>query len=82
MKNSSGQLAVHKLECEFIPPLDLPETWGLAWDRQIEAALAWQSVGGDLETGFEQSRGNNVRQFVDRRTRSVIIDFPDRRKAA
>ena len=82
MQISTGQLAANKFECEFIPPLDLPETWGLPWDRQIEAAMAWQMAGGNADTGFEQSRGNNVRQFVDRRVRNVIIDFPDRRKAA
>jgi len=82
MQISTGQLAANKLECEFIPPLDLPETWGLAWDRQIEAALAWQTAAGNVDTGFGQLRGNNVRQFTDRRVRSMIIDFPDRRKAA
>ena len=82
MQNSTGQLAAHRLECEFIPPLDLPQTWGLAWDRQIEVALAWQTVGGNVDAAFDRSRPSNVRQFVDRRTRSMIIDFPDRRKAA
>jgi hypothetical protein len=31
-------------DCEFVPPLDLPETWGIAWDRQLTAALAWQAA--------------------------------------
>ena len=36
-------------ENEFIPPLDLPETWGIAWDRQLDAALAWQAAGADAD---------------------------------
>lgn len=32
------------LEYEFIPPLELPETWGPSWDRQIEAVAAWQAA--------------------------------------
>lgn len=35
------------LDCEFLPPLDAPETWGQPWDRQIAAALAWQEAGGN-----------------------------------
>lgn len=82
MHSSMGQAGGHKLECEFIPPVDLPETWGLAWDRQVEAALAWQAAGGNTDGESAQWSGHNVRPFVDRRARSAVIDFPDRRKAA
>jgi len=82
MQDSTAQLNANKLECEFIPPLDLPETWGLAWDRQIDAARAWQAAGGNADSGSDQWSGQNVRPFVDRRSRALTIDFPDRRKAA
>lgn len=45
MKNGqAADVAATKGDCEFVPPIDLPETWGLAWDRQLGAALAWQAV--------------------------------------
>ena len=48
MQNSpTEQLRIENMECEFVPPLDLPETWGLAWERQLNAALAWQAANAD-----------------------------------
>jgi hypothetical protein len=38
-------------DCEFVPPLDLPETWGIAWDRQLIAALAWQAAHATAHGG-------------------------------
>ena len=35
--------------CEFVPPLDLSESWGVKWDRQISAAVAWQEARAELE---------------------------------
>ncbi|KON80010.1 hypothetical protein PA01_16390 [Azoarcus sp. PA01] len=52
MKNlPTEQLRTENMECEFVPPLDLPETWGLAWERQLDAVLAWQAAnaGSDAE---------------------------------
>ncbi|NMG54124.1 hypothetical protein [Aromatoleum aromaticum] len=48
MKNfPTEQLRTENMECEFVPPLDLPETWGLAWERQLNAVLAWQAANAD-----------------------------------
>lgn len=45
MTNSrSERVEAEYLEYEFIPPLNLPESWSMSWDRQIEAALAWQAA--------------------------------------
>jgi len=44
-------------ECEFIPPLDLPEAHGLPWEQQLNAALAWQAAGGNVDDGGD-SRTN------------------------
>lgn len=43
---------------EFVPPLQLPETWGAAWDRQLNAALAWQEAeaAADALTSATQSQ--------------------------
>ncbi|QTQ30534.1 hypothetical protein [Aromatoleum bremense] len=52
MKNSpTEQLRTENMECEFVPPLDLPETWGLAWERQLNAALAWQAANATADNG-------------------------------
>lgn len=51
MKNlPTEQLRTENMECEFVPPLDLPETWGLAWERQLDAVLAWQAANADSDT--------------------------------
>ena len=70
------------LESEFIPPLDFPETWGMSWDKQVAANLAWQEAGGNAAMHTQGRAGEKLLSFPDRRTRSVVIDFPDRRKAA
>lgn len=50
MKNfPTEQLRTENMECEFVPPLDLPETWGLAWERQLNAVLAWQAANADSD---------------------------------
>ncbi len=38
------EAAVRGSDCEFVPPPRLPETWGLSWERQMIAALAWQTA--------------------------------------
>lgn len=43
------RIRAEDFECEFIPPLDLPETHGLPWDQQVNAALAWQEAGGNVD---------------------------------
>lgn len=67
------------LESEFIPPLDFPETWGMPWDKQVAAALAWQEAGGNA--AMYARAGEKLLTFPDRRRRSAVIDFPDRRAA-
>jgi len=45
MRNTkSERVEAEYLEYEFVPPLDVPESWATSWDRQIEAALAWQAA--------------------------------------
>jgi hypothetical protein len=34
---------------EFVPPLNMPECWGVPWDRQLGAALAWQEARAELQ---------------------------------
>lgn len=34
---------------EFVPPPDMPESWGVPWDRQVEAAMAWQAAHAAAE---------------------------------
>lgn len=70
------------LECEFIPPLNFPETWGMPWDKQVAASLAWQEAGGNSAMHSGAWAGEKLLPFPDRRTRSVVIGFPDRRRAA
>lgn len=45
------------LEGEFIPPVGalLTESynWGIPWERQLEAALAWQSAGGNVDNEWD-----------------------------
>lgn len=69
------------LESEFIPPLDFPETWGMSWDKQVAATLAWQEAGGNVAMHTQGWAGEKLLSFPDRRKRSVGIDFPDRRAA-
>lgn len=43
--------------CEFFPPLDVgatvPEVLGVPWDRQVEAAAAWQAAGGNSDSELQ-----------------------------
>lgn len=34
---------------EFVPPLQFPETWGAAWERQLGAVLAWQEAEAEAD---------------------------------
>ncbi len=71
------------LECECVPPLDLPETWGVSWDRQLAAVEAFHTAWTEVEErSVRMNADGNVHRFVERRTRMVVIDFPDRRRAA
>lgn len=54
--------------CEFAPPVALPETWGVSWERQLAAIAAWQQA--------------HAQPFPERRREARTIHFPDRRKAA
>jgi len=58
----------NELECEFIPPLDAPESWGMPWDKQLEAVQAWQEAKGkqdgqELET-IETADASNRKSYV------------------
>jgi len=48
-----GEVGAENLACEFLPPLELPDTWGGAWDRQLRAMQAWQEA--DANTDGENS---------------------------
>lgn len=57
-----------QFDCEFVPPLDAPETWGIPWDRQLAAALAWQQAGGNDDppaSAPEQSTGSLIVPSLD-----------------
>lgn len=69
------------LESEFIPPLDFPHTWGMSWDRQVAVSVGWQEAGGNAAMYARAWAGEKLLPFPDRRTRAVVIDFPDRRAA-
>ncbi|HRP98457.1 MAG TPA: hypothetical protein PL143_19650, partial [Rhodocyclaceae bacterium] len=56
------------LDCEFVPPLDAPETWGIPWDRQLAAALAWQQAAGNDDApacAAERSTGSLIVPSLD-----------------
>jgi hypothetical protein len=43
-------IGTDRLECEFIPPLDLPpEERRMSWEQQLNAELAWQEAGGNAD---------------------------------
>jgi len=57
-----------RFDCEFVPPLDAPETWGIPWDRQLAAALAWQQAVGndDMPASIqERSTGSLIVPALD-----------------
>lgn len=80
---STESIRMQDLECEFIPPLDLPEVYRIPWDQQLRAASAWQMAGGNLVDGIDQpDAAQQPWLLADRRRQAVMINFPDRRLAA
>lgn len=69
---------------QHLPPLDAFDQWAASWDRQIEAVRAWQEAHGNTDGEACQWRGavSASRPMVDRRKRTITIDFADRRRAA
>lgn len=59
MNSKIERVEAEYLEYEFVPPLDMPETWAQSWERQIEAALEWQAA---LE--MQRAEGDGVRRPV------------------
>lgn len=49
----NDRIRAEDLECEFIPPLDLPETHGLPAEQLLCAARAWQEAGGNVDDGTD-----------------------------
>lgn len=51
MKTSPMEhIGTDRLECEFIPPLDLPQDERrMSWEQQLNAAVAWQAAGGNAD---------------------------------
>jgi hypothetical protein len=49
--------AAEALEHEFIPPLMVfhtePDAWCTPWDRQLDAARAWQDAGGNVDNVWD-----------------------------
>ncbi|MDO9600081.1 MAG: hypothetical protein Q7J47_20380 [Azoarcus sp.] len=72
------------LDDEHLPPLEAFETWASTWQRQLEAARAWQEAHGNTDGEACQWRGavSASRPLMERRKRIVTIDFADRRRAA
>lgn len=54
---TTGSPRIEDLQAEFIPPIELPETHGLAWERQLAAVEAWQAAGGDADPACEPAGG-------------------------
>lgn len=53
---ATGRQLIGEHVCEFTPPLDLPECWGVPWDRQLGAALAWQEAWAELGDNEEYTQ--------------------------
>ncbi|NMG75904.1 hypothetical protein [Aromatoleum diolicum] len=53
---STDYIGTGRLDCEFIPPFDLPEADRIPWERQLSAARAWQEAGGNGD-GSRGGRG-------------------------
>lgn len=69
----------HAFESEFLPPLELatsPEHLK-SWDSQLSAASAWQAAGGNAVN--DGASVSSVPPRIERRRRSDMIGFPDRR---
>lgn len=57
MKTSpTTYIEANRFDCEFIPPLDLPEEHRIPWERQLIAAQAWQEAGGNADHGMDGRR--------------------------
>jgi hypothetical protein len=44
-----------RFEAEYLPPLDESGVWLMPWERQVEAARAWQEAGGNLDGDAAQT---------------------------
>lgn len=70
------------LQAEFIPPIELPETFGLSWERRLAAAEAWQNAGGDADYACEPAgqlvgtRASTMRTIT--RMNTVLQSLRDR----
>jgi uncharacterized Ntn-hydrolase superfamily protein len=70
----------NELECEFIPPLDAPESWGMPWDEQLKAVQAWQEAGGNqdgqesvaIEPADASNRKSTVSKLATARRQGTI----------
>lgn len=83
MQRNPGEHSLTEIfDYEHLPPLDAFEAWARPWDRQIEAARAWQEAQGNTDGEACQWRGTvtAARPLIERRRRVVRIDFPDRRR--
>ncbi len=49
MQDSAMQGGSTSLENEHLPPLDEPQARGLPWQRQLDAAQAWQEAGANAD---------------------------------
>ncbi len=58
----------HHLENEFIPPLSARDTWGVPWERQLEAHSAWQRAGGNTDGEACQWADPAIGTIVPQRT--------------
>lgn len=73
-------------ECEFIPPLDLPEAHRLPAEQQLKAALAWQAAGGNVDDATDASmnaaKGGSERYLPTMRTitrmNTVLVSLRER----
>ena len=51
-------------ECEFVPPLELPDTWGVAWERQLRVMQAWQGADANNDGEGSVIRSPTMRTLI------------------
>ncbi|HEY9194585.1 MAG TPA: hypothetical protein VIO81_17085 [Methyloversatilis sp.] len=46
------------LQDEYLPPVEAlqtePGAWFVSWERQLEAVMAWQAAGGNIDSEWDQ----------------------------
>lgn len=53
MRGQHKEEASERAGYEFFPPIEFPDTWGIAWDTHLNAAAAWQAADGNAQRQCE-----------------------------